>query len=1047
MKPLFLLLALAFITHTTVHAQPVISSFTPVSGPVGAQVTIAGNNFGPFTTDNIVYFGAVRATVLTASPTSLKVTVPVGATFQPISVTVNDRVAYTARPFIITYAGGGMDFTSTSFQPAVNLTGGGSIAACDLDKDGRIDLISTVFASDQLNILRNTTQDKVISFAAATTVGNVVNPISVQAADIDGDGLPDLIVTNPTLSVVYVIKNLSTSGNLDFDSSQSFATGAGCRKLATGDIDGDGKTDIVVANTSASTVSVLRNTSSGGAITFSPKVDFATTSDPEGVAVGDLDGDGKPEIAVAGYQAAGLLSVLKNTSVAGNISFNSKIDYITGTWPWDVSIVDLDGDGKTDLISSNNSPNTVSVFRNTTAGVLDFAQRVDLPLSSSSPRGMALNDLNADGKPDIVTANWFVDSKAAVLKNNSTPGTISFTTSTDYTANTGAGSVALADLNADGLTDIVTANSNSSSLSYFQNQLGITTFPDCPVLLQPANNAANVQYDAPLLFTWHKAAGASGYQIEIKEQSGATTLDNTTDTFYLFYMPSSGINYTWKVTPLNIPANTVTCPGFAFSTCAPVANPVTITAEGSTDRCMTDSVLLRASDGANVQWFLDAQPIAGATADSFWAKNAGNYSLRVLNGACYSDMSNTIIVTPLWTPVKPSITPDRDTLLCTGGSVQFTTTLEISNQWFNGNTPIAGANGLSYTATAAGNYYLRVTNSTSGCHNYSDTVIVGIIPPLATPVITTNGNTTICAGENTVLQSSAAAGNQWFRNGTAIIGEVGQQYTATQTGSYTVQVTENTCTSAISTEVAITVNAVPPAPVINPAGGGSFCSGDSIKLQSSALSGNQWLKNGAAIADATGQDYCAKEAASYAVKTTQSGCTSDASAAATTTVLPLPVKPVVTASSNTMSVGTGYASYQWYFNNTLIAGATTNQYTTTQSGAYKVVVKDNNNCSNTSDNFNFVTTAVNDVVLQGSLVQWYPNPVQRNLLIKITAGTGLSARVTLRIVDLLGRQIHQEQLLKNGLNTIPLQQLPAGTYWILLRSGQSEKAVKVLKVD
>lgn len=133
--------------------------------------------------------------------------------------------------------------------------------------------------------------------------------------------------------------------------------------------------------------------------------------------------------------------------------------------------------------------------------------------------------------------------------------------------------------------------------------------------------------------------------------------------------------------------------------------------------------------------------------------------------------------------------------------------------------------------------------------------------------------------------------------------------------------------------------------------------------------------------------------------------------------------------------------------NSLIAGATTNQYTTTQSGAYKVVVKDNNNCSNTSDNFNFVTTAVNDVVLQGSLVQWYPNPVQRNLLIKITAGTGLSARVTLRIVDLLGRQIHQEQLLKNGLNTIPLQQLPAGTYWILLRSGQSEKAVKVLKVD
>ena len=74
-------------------AQPTISSFSPSSGPIGTTVTITGTNFSANPANNIVYFGAVRAAVSTASATSLIVTVPTGSTYQPVSVTTNNLSA------------------------------------------------------------------------------------------------------------------------------------------------------------------------------------------------------------------------------------------------------------------------------------------------------------------------------------------------------------------------------------------------------------------------------------------------------------------------------------------------------------------------------------------------------------------------------------------------------------------------------------------------------------------------------------------------------------------------------------------------------------------------------------------------------------------------------------------------------------------------------------------------------------------------------------------------------------------------------------------
>ena len=114
-----------------------------------------------------------------------------------------------------------------------------------------------------------------------------------------------------------------------------FATGADPHSVAIGDLDRDGKSDLVVANNSAGTVSVFRNTSASGSIdasSFVAKVDFSIGTNPKSVAIGDLDGDGKPDLAVVNGNGI-TVSVLRNKSVSGSIttsSFAAKVDFSTG---------------------------------------------------------------------------------------------------------------------------------------------------------------------------------------------------------------------------------------------------------------------------------------------------------------------------------------------------------------------------------------------------------------------------------------------------------------------------------------------------------------------------------------------------------------------------------------------------------------------------------------------------------------------------------------------------------------------------------------------
>lgn len=146
---LAIVFVLTMICQDLFSQVPVITSFSPASGPIGTTVIISGANFSTNNTSNIVYFGAVKASVSSASSTSLSITVPAGASFQPITVTVNGLTTFSSKPFIVTFTGGGSAFAQSSFAPKIDFPAGSStsgITSSDLDGDGKPDIAAVMRA-------------------------------------------------------------------------------------------------------------------------------------------------------------------------------------------------------------------------------------------------------------------------------------------------------------------------------------------------------------------------------------------------------------------------------------------------------------------------------------------------------------------------------------------------------------------------------------------------------------------------------------------------------------------------------------------------------------------------------------------------------------------------------------------------------------------------------------------------------------------------------------------------------------------------------------
>ncbi len=468
---------------------PTIASFTPTYGSVGTTVTITGTGFNTTATNNIVYLGAVKAVVSSATSTSLNVTVPVGATFAPITSTdtTTGLTAYSNKPFVVTFQAYQI-IDATSFAAKIDFASGSSpngLSISDLDGDGKPDIIVANESSNNISLYRNTSTSGSIasnSFAAKVDLTTGSGPHRLAVGDIDGDAKHDIVVANWTSNTISIFRNVSTIGSIvagSFSSKVDIPTTAGPNAVTLADIDGDGKTDILVAGAGSDTISVFRNIGSIGNLSlssFQTAIYLTSGTTPASVAVGDLDGDGKPDMAISNSNSS-TVTIFRNTSSAGVISFAAKADLTTGSIPFGANLADLDGDGNMDVIVPNYGSGTVSLFRNTSSvGSISFAAKQDVS-TGSNPSVVSIGDLDGDSKPDMVVGNYGSGS-ISVFRSKSTTGSLSassFAPKIDYSTGFQMYGVALGDLDGDGKPDIAVINYNNSSVSIFRNVIPLTT--------------------------------------------------------------------------------------------------------------------------------------------------------------------------------------------------------------------------------------------------------------------------------------------------------------------------------------------------------------------------------------------------------------------------------------------------------------------------------------------------------------------------------------------------------------------------------------------
>ncbi|MBL3657311.1 FG-GAP-like repeat-containing protein [Fulvivirga sediminis] len=1032
---------------------PDIASVSPGYGYVGQKITITGSNFS---SPCVVSFGNARANILSSTSQIIEVEVPANATFDHITVTNSNRnSASSPFPFILSF-GGETGLTASDFSAEINLPTQPTpydLVISDFNNDAKNDIMVTSAGSNSIQILQNSTTTVGApspSFNASTySLPSTATSLNITSADLNGDNKPDVILSegndSDPSSRVFILTN-SSGGAISFGASPYIIDipSSKTKLVDIADLDGDGKPDLVVSDQADNgKIYILRNTSNASVSFAAPiSLNLGRSLQTGPLLVDDLNNDGKPDIAASLYFTdGGGLFILRNNSTPGNIQFATVSAIAAAGTIVNLRASDINRDGKIDLIASRYLNSDVAYYLNTSSngGAISFNVNASNRVSAGDrPWGLDLGDIDGDGFEDFVVGN----SNASIVSVLYRSTALNYATLnlgvSDRTRN-----VKVGDLNMDGKPDIVFTIFAQARIGILMNKKCVT-----PVLNEEgpltvcASNLVELETQAVpnATYTW-RMDGAT-------QQTGPSNTFTASTTGTHTYEVTLSLGACSETSdPISIEVVTSTAASFAITPVDPVCIGGTATLQ------VTGNVSGKTFEWSGPNNFTSTSNPALVT--SFAAINVGEYSVKIYdNSAGCLIATETVLVQSVDVPSFTVSAPE--TASCQGSPITLTVspfnTSDYSYQWANESGNISGQTGATLSVNTPGTqkYYVKITdlNNASCPDIQSNSIEVSILSaPNASFIVADDACTkqNVLFKNNSTVDPNATVNHRWTFGDGAIMEnkEPGHSYSVPGTYDVVLKVSYegSTCSDTFSKQITIIDDGLD---VEIEASQNPMCFQEEVTLSLGNIPNNYQIEwsTGETTADIT-----VSEAGNYSVMlvNTSNGC--DNLGNITLDAYPETVVNI-TADSITVSPGsnvqlnaTGLANYLWSPGNSLNDSTISNPIATVnQSETYTVEGRDNNGCYGIGSIDLFVAT---DMV--GNIIKpknfFSPNSGDNINDLWVIDKIEQFPECIVTIIDQTGNILYEAQPYNNDWDgTSNGKMLPDGVYYYVIKCDGSEVA-------
>ena len=638
------------------------ASPNPVVAGSNTTLTVTVQNIGTATASSVRLTNVIPASLIFLSAASSQGS----CTFTSAPINVS---AFGPLFQLPTDAGAG-----TNTRPA-------SVIAADLDGDGFLDLVSAnsqapAGSSGFVSVFRNLGTFGALdanSFAPRIEIPAIA-ALDIVAADFDGDGRTDLALCTLATNgpIVVLLRNISTgSGDIRFEPWVGLVGTGGGYALSVGDLNRDGKPDLVLANENRSSLYVFENRTAGpglGTNSFGPPLELPVGLRPRCLAVGDLDADGWPDIAVGhdGTNVVALISNLRTASLTTN-SFTPADLESTLTPISSVAITDLNGDGTNDVL-----------------------------ITFDSVSALALADLNGDGKPDVAVLNQ-LSSLVTLFENTSVGGNITFNavpgTVLLASSNPAALRLLLADLNHSGQPALIGAVTPTDTFAILPNTTRRESICNLGSLAPGVTATVTLALGAPNMASAYLTRATASAQPDLNSSNNQAT---TLITVVANHLPSS--------------PPVVTCPG-------------NLTACRGTTLLVPAQVSDTDGDSLSYVWKVNGSTVLTGTTPagittvqnlslSYLFPTPGTYTVTVtVSDRIFPPVTCTTTVTVY---ALPTVSVNSATI-CAGNSVTLTVTTGASSPTYMWSPGGATTASIIVSPASTTTYTVTVTEGVAGC--------------------------------------------------------------------------------------------------------------------------------------------------------------------------------------------------------------------------------------------------------------------------------------------------------------------------------------------